>query len=295
MRSFLLACVVLMGCGGWPAVEPAPRNELTAEQSEAYRALAHALSNYMNARAANIDVNLELAGILEEVLLHARAFEDSDWRQARNQFEAGFSKARVPSNTVVTVTLTRDAPYSQRWAAGEQLSGDPVLDNLIRRYDIKVVNDRWLTAFDLVVSREVNGYALGNQIAQARGILSPIAGWDMYAWGNSFRIGDSILVRPDARNGGWRLKIVVGWGDCPSGCTRARIYSFEIDTSGETRLVEVSGDPLGAIWARLRLGDRGFVSVRRWPCAATLHLRPRSLNACMVVPVDSRFCQAHLG
>jgi hypothetical protein len=247
MRSFLLACVVLLGCGGWPMVEPAPRDELTAEQSEAYRALAHTLSNYMNARAANIDVNLELAGILEEVLLHARALEDSDWRQARNQFEAGFSKAKVPSSTVVTVTLEWDAPYSKRWAAGEQLSGDPVLDYLIRRYDLKVVNDRWLTAFDLVAPREVNGYALGNQIAQAGGILSPIPGWDLYAWGNAFHLSDSILIRPDARNGGWSLKIVVGWGDCPSGCIHGRAYTFEIDTSGATHLADVSGDPLGAM------------------------------------------------
>lgn len=249
MRYFLLACVVLIGCGGWPTVEPAPRNDLTAEQTEAYRALAHALSNYMNARTSDLEVNLELAGILEEVLLHVRALEDEDWRRARTDFEQVFSGTKVPDKTVVTVMLKQDAPYLSRWGAGEQRSGEPVLDDLISKYDIKV-QPRGIIVnnfFDLVVPREVNSYAFANQIAKAPGILFPSAGWDLYAWGNGFFLGDSVVIRPDTRPCGWKLWILVGWGDCPSGCINGRTYTFEIDTSGETRLVKVAGDPWEAM------------------------------------------------
>lgn len=249
MRYFLLVFVVLIGCGGWPKVEPAPRNDLTSEQSEAYRALAHQLSNYMNARTSDLEVNLELAAILEEVLLHVRAFEDEDWRRARTNFEQVFSAAKVPDKTIVTVMLDRDAPYLSRWGAGEQWSGEPVLDDLISKYDIKVqprgilVND----FFDLIVPREVNRYALENLVAKASGIGFPIPDLDLYAWGNGLHLGDSVLVRPDKRLCGWKLWIFVGWGDCPAGCINGRKYSFEIDTSGETRLAKVTGDPWEAM------------------------------------------------
>jgi hypothetical protein len=142
----------------------------------------------MNARTSDLEVNLELAAILEEVLLHVRALEDNDWGLARTNFEQTFSRANVPTKTVVTVTLKQDAPYLSRWAAGDPWSGEPVLDDLIREYDIKVQGyGRFLNNyFDLIVPREANGHALENQIAKASGISSPIAGWDLYTWGNGF-------------------------------------------------------------------------------------------------------------
>jgi len=247
MRSLFLFCAVLGGCGGWPGVAPAPRNGLTAEGSEAYRALAHSLSNYMNARANHIEVNLELAAILEEVLLHARSIEDPDWREGLTLFERGFRGAKLPSSTSVPVTLEQNAPYQARWAAGEPLTGEPILDGLIRAYDIKVVSGRWLTAYELVVPYEVNRDALENQIARAAGILSPSPGWDPYAWGNGLQLGDSVVVRPDVCSQGWQLKISVGWGDCPAGCIFGRAYTFEIDTRGDTRLSSVTGSPIPAM------------------------------------------------
>lgn len=101
--------------------------------------------------------------------------------------------------------------------------------------------------FQLVVPPEVNGYALEKQVARASGILFPIPGWDLYAWGNGFQLGDSFVVRPEVCNGGWKLGIWVGWGDCPAGCIHGRAYTFQIGTSGETHLVEVSGEALGTM------------------------------------------------
>ena len=54
-------------------------------------------SNYMNARANHIEVNLELAAILEEVLLHARAIEDPDWREGALCLNEGFLQREAPA------------------------------------------------------------------------------------------------------------------------------------------------------------------------------------------------------
>ena len=49
------------------------------------------------------------------------------------------------------MTLEQNAPYQTRWAAEEPLTGEPILDGLIRAYDINVVSKRWLLDYDLVV------------------------------------------------------------------------------------------------------------------------------------------------
>lgn len=230
----------------WPAVAPASRLDLTAEQGVAYQALSHSLSNYMNARATNLEVDLEKAGILEEVLLHVRGFDDADWNRSRIDFERVFSQAKLPQKTVVSVSLQSNAPFINNWAAGDPRTGQKVLDDLIRDYNMTVQGyGRFApTFYDLVVPREMNTFALENQIAKGCGILSPTENWDPYAWGNASHIGDSVSLRADSRPEGWTVRISLGWGDCPSGCIYGRTYTFEIDTGGATRLTNVKGDPL---------------------------------------------------
>lgn len=245
VRFLLLALFLSVGCG-WPTVAPAPRDGLTDVQAEAYRALAHALSGYMNARAHDIELDLELAGILEEVLLHARSVEDEDWRRARTMLESELGAAKVPQDTVVPVWLLPSSSWHSRWDQGERLTGVCSLDDLISTYDIRVVRTSTLGSghFDLSVPREVNGFALQNRIAEVPGVGSPISGWDSYARGNSYRVGEGVSIRPATRHGGWSLRVGLGWGDCPAGCISGRRYLFEVDADGETRLVNVTGDPL---------------------------------------------------
>jgi hypothetical protein len=237
--------VILIGCG-WPTVAPAPRDGLSAQQAEAYRALAHALSGYMNARASDVELDLALAGTVEDLLLHARAFEDADWQKGRAAFEMELGAAKVPQETAIDVWLDIDAPWRERWAQGEQRSGEPALDELLDTFEMRVVKLGAFAGgvFRLIAPRELNGFALENRIAEVPGIGGLIAGWDPYSWGNSFHVGYGAQVRPAVRRGGFCLRFGLGWGDCLAGCIHGRSYDFEIDGDGATRLVQVAGAPL---------------------------------------------------
>jgi hypothetical protein len=57
-------------------------------------------------------------------------------------------------------------------------------------------------------------------------------------------ISEDAWIRPEARVGGWKLDVGIGWGDCPAGCIEGRDYSIDVDASGAARLVKVTGDAL---------------------------------------------------
>ncbi|MBA3877028.1 MAG: hypothetical protein C0498_08855 [Anaerolinea sp.] len=46
--------------------------------------------------------------------------------------------------------------------------------------------------------------------------------------------------------GGYRIKMTIGWGDCPAGCINRHTWTFDVSAGGEVRLVEEAGDPLPA-------------------------------------------------
>ena len=46
--------------------------------------------------------------------------------------------------------------------------------------------------------------------------------------------------------GGYRIKLTVGWGDCPAGCIQRHVWTYDVDASGGIRLVSESGDQVPA-------------------------------------------------
>ena len=42
--------------------------------------------------------------------------------------------------------------------------------------------------------------------------------------------------------GGYRIKLTIGWGDCPSGCIERHVWTFEVDATGGLTLESESGD-----------------------------------------------------
>ena len=45
-------------------------------------------------------------------------------------------------------------------------------------------------------------------------------------------------------NGGYRIELTIGWGDCPAGCIERHIWTFDVDATGGVNLVGETGDPV---------------------------------------------------
>jgi hypothetical protein len=57
-------------------------------------------------------------------------------------------------------------------------------------------------------------------------------------------IGQCCWYEAAAGQDGFRVKITMGWGDCPAGCIESHVWTYEVSRSGEIRLVGESGDPV---------------------------------------------------
>lgn len=43
---------------------------------------------------------------------------------------------------------------------------------------------------------------------------------------------------------GYRVRITMGWGDCPAGCIDRHTWTYEVSTEGEIKLIDQSGSPV---------------------------------------------------
>jgi hypothetical protein len=43
---------------------------------------------------------------------------------------------------------------------------------------------------------------------------------------------------------GYRVRITMGWGDCPAGCIDHHVWTYEVSDDGEITLIGESGDPV---------------------------------------------------
>jgi hypothetical protein len=43
---------------------------------------------------------------------------------------------------------------------------------------------------------------------------------------------------------GFRVRITMGWGDCPAGCIDQHTWTYEVSHDGDIRLIGESGDPV---------------------------------------------------
>ena len=45
-------------------------------------------------------------------------------------------------------------------------------------------------------------------------------------------------------DGGYRIELTIGWGDCPAGCINRHVWTFDVDATGGLTLVSETGDPV---------------------------------------------------
>ena len=43
---------------------------------------------------------------------------------------------------------------------------------------------------------------------------------------------------------GYRVRITMGWGDCPAGCIDHHTWTYEVSEDGEITVIAQSGDPV---------------------------------------------------
>jgi hypothetical protein len=60
-------------------------------------------------------------------------------------------------------------------------------------------------------------------------------------------IGASTYWESEALDdGGYRIVMTVGWGDCPAGCINRHVWTYEVAADGQLELVGETGDDLPA-------------------------------------------------
>lgn len=55
-------------------------------------------------------------------------------------------------------------------------------------------------------------------------------------------IGQASWYEATADDGGWLVKIRIGWGDCEAGCISERVWNYRVDAAGGVTLLEERGD-----------------------------------------------------
>jgi hypothetical protein len=57
-------------------------------------------------------------------------------------------------------------------------------------------------------------------------------------------IGQSRWWEAEQVAGGWRIKLTIGWGDCPSGCIERHTWTYLVRSDGAVTLEGETGDPV---------------------------------------------------
>lgn len=45
-------------------------------------------------------------------------------------------------------------------------------------------------------------------------------------------------------DGGFRIKLTFGWGDCPAGCINRHVWIYQVTADGQVSLESEAGDPI---------------------------------------------------
>jgi hypothetical protein len=249
-----VACFAI-GCT--TRIAPADDSALGDELRGAYRSLAEGTSAFMHVGVPDPALPAAEVDSIYSALVRLHAHEDPRWLPARSIFDAAaMGRAADFAAEARTVTVFVDGGDTRwdPWRTGEQQTGDPEIDSVLRRFGLSVrswtpyslpriygVDLVWLFVLDR--QDAFNPSASAAAWRRVAGVLdtSPDPEWELYRWGNWYPVSGAfddpnVGYRPEPGPLEWRLRVALGWGDCPAGCINNREYDFRIAPDGAVRL-----------------------------------------------------------
>lgn len=161
------------------------------------------------AAVCNLGTQLEADSVFRAYCVH---------RSAQRRF--------MPLEFAVQVD-TSDA-WAKQWFRGNKLTGDAQIDGFLSRHGVEMThyqfNPSWSPSLNhfatLTATRPVNMKAFADSFMKFRGAVT---------WYFRPRYGDGSQIRYVKNSRGVELTFIVGWGDCPAGCTSTRTWKYSID------------------------------------------------------------------
>ena len=190
---------------------------------DAARLAVRELGSSEDLKALPPEIPTELVASLFNALVRVHATS----LPARNRVvEAGIHTFPQPDVFEMLVKLSPDAVWAAAWRQGAALTGNPAVDQLVTRYQLRIEHYYLWTFGEYVVLRSaepVNTAGLARRLSEVPGILLA----EPNGWGGD---GNDITARRDGD--AWRLRYLLKWGDCPAGCISSHYWEFRVRESG---------------------------------------------------------------
>ena len=250
----LVVALMACACGEFPIVVEADDSSLTPSLRAAYLELAEDSSAFMHVGDSSIDLPAGEAESLYNALIHAHHATGSDWPEGRDWFVEDLEYATAsPGGGARDVRITvQGSGFWDAWVAGEQVTGDEVVDPLMEQYAVEVssIEDEAFSddlRITLRAGEPINTSALADELGQRPGVVdaSPDPDWQLWEWGNPLAIGWSSF-RPEVGVSAWNFEYQIGWGDCPSGCIHHHRWRLRVKENGKVSVLSSDGDPFEA-------------------------------------------------
>ncbi len=133
------------------------------------------------------------------------------------------------------IKLDPNAAWYQDWSDGNILTGNASLDALMQTYGFDNVEASFpsLDIFTISTDQYLNLEALVDSIEMDNNIVyaERIGG-----------IGDASRINYQVLDGERYFDFVIGWGDCPAGCTAFYTWYFKVDENCTVSFLGANGD-----------------------------------------------------
>jgi hypothetical protein len=191
-----------------------------------------------------------------------------------------------PTSPIIKVYVAPSVPWYENWRGLDITTGDTALDAFLNRYNIALVAfaDADYLPYSLRdwASLRLPWAINPNAFADSLGAYSGLWTW---RHSDTFGDGDEIKYWTDSAQ---HLRFIAGRGDCPAGCTEAKIWYYTISDGCTVQLDTVIDEiyrdryrpncNLAPVLVRSQPGTPKGLQLFPNPVHQTLHLRGASIT-----------------